>query len=153
MAFEKFEGPWNDAEFLGCRNLFCGDRLILDLFEYLQTGPDENVKIGSETISGTHTIGLTASSRIWRLTFERPFMIRMRDQNQKSKHQTEKNFPGRCCFSEQSEWINEFVFEQRLRLFTPTHYVFDLIDNFIEILGDSSPTIEKIANEISPGES
>src|SRR5205814_2327207 len=83
---------------------------------------------------------------------ERPFMVRMRDQNLKSKHQTEKNFPGRCCFSEQSEWINEFVFEQRLRLFTPTHYVFDLIDNFIEILGDSSPTIEKIANEISPGE-
>jgi len=90
--------------------------VTLDLFEYLQTGPDENVKIGSETISGTHTIGLTASSRIWRLTFERPFAVRMRDQNLKSKHQTEKNFPGRCCFSEQSEWINEFVFEQRLGL-------------------------------------
>jgi hypothetical protein len=57
--------------------------------------------------------------------------------------------PGRCCFSEQSDWINEFVFDQRLSLFTPTHYVFDLIDNFIEIVGDSSPTIEEITNEVS----
>jgi len=84
MAFEKFEGPWNDAEFLGCRNLFCGDRLILDLFEYLQTGPDENVKIGSETISGTHTIGLTASSRIWRLTLDTA-QIALREVDQKMR--------------------------------------------------------------------
>jgi len=85
MEFEKFDGPWDDAELLGCRNLFCGDRLILDLFEYQQNSPDEDLKIGSETFSGTHMIGLTASSRIWRLTFDRPFAVKMRDHNLESK--------------------------------------------------------------------
>jgi hypothetical protein len=111
MTFEKFEGAWDDAEFLGCRNLFCGERLILDLFEYLQTGPDEDLKIGLGAISGTHTIGLSTSSRIWRLMFERPFAVSARDQNLKPKHEVEKDLPGRCCFSEQSQWINEFVFD------------------------------------------
>jgi len=152
MAFEKFEGPWDDAGLLGCRNLFCGERLILDLFEYQQSSPDQDLKIGSETFSGTHTIGFTASSRIWRLTFERPFAVRVRDRKLGSKCQTTNTFPERCCFSEQSEWINEFAFDQRLDLFTPTHYVFDLIDNFIEIMGDSSPTVEEIANETRSGE-
>ena len=149
MEFEKFDGPWDDAELLGCRNLFCGDRLILDLFEYQQNSPDEDLKIGSETFSRTHMIGLTASSRIWRLTFDRPFAVKVRDHNLESKHKAETNLPGRCCFSEQSDWINDFVFDQRLGLFTPTHYVFDLIDNFIEIMGDSSPMIEEVANEVS----
>ena len=147
MTFEKFEGPWNEIELLGCRNLFCGERLILDLFEYLQSGPDEDLRIGSETISGTHTVGLTASSRIWRLIFERPFALRARDQNLKSKRQTINHFPGLCCFSERSEWIEEFIFNQCSGFFTPTHYVFDLIDDFIEIMGDGSPTLEEIANQ------
>jgi hypothetical protein len=153
MAFEKFEGPWNEVELLGCRDLFCGERLILDLFEYLQNRPDEHVRIGSQTISGIHTIGLIENSRIWRLTFERPFAVRARDHNLKLKDQTTNNFPGRCCFSERSEWIDEFIFDQRSTFFTPTHYIFDLIDNFIEIIGDSSPTIEEIANEVSLDES
>jgi hypothetical protein len=153
MAFKRFEGPWNEADLLGCRNLFCGERLVLDLFEYLQSGPDEDLRIGSEAISGTHTIGLTASSRIWRLTFDRPFAVRVRDHNLKMKHQTMNNFPGRCCFSERSEWIDEFIFDQHLGFFTPTHYIFDLIDNFIEIMGDNSPSIEEIANEVISGES
>ena len=153
MEFEKFEGPWNGIELLGCRNLFCGDRLILDLFEYLQNGSDEDVTIHSETVSGSHTIGLTPASRIWRLTFERPFAVRARDHNLKLKNETRNDFPGRCCFSEHSEWIDEFSFAQSLRFFTPTHYVFDLLDNFIEIMGDGSPTVEEIANEVGPGES
>jgi hypothetical protein len=78
------------------------------------------------------------------LAFDRPFAVRMRDHNLELKQQAEENFPGRCCFSEHSEWINEFAFDRRLDLFTPTHYVFNLIDNFIEILGDSSPTVEEI---------
>ena len=153
MVFEKFEGPWNGVELLGCRNLFYGDRLILDLFEYLQNGPDEEVMIHSETVSGSHTIGLTAASRIWRLTFDRPFAVRTRDRDLKLKSEALNNFPSRCCFSERSEWIDEFSFTQSLQFFTPTHYVFDLVDNFIEIMGDGSPTVEEIANEISFGES
>jgi hypothetical protein len=153
MAFEKFEGPWNGVELLGCRNLFCGDRLILDLFEYLQNGPDEDLTIQSETISGSHTIGLTAASRIWRLTFDRPFAVRARDHNLKLKNEARNDFPSRCWFSEHSEWINEFIFIQSLRFFTPTHYVFDLLDNFIEVMGDDSPTVEEIANEVNFGES
>ena len=42
-TFRKFAGPWGDEEALGCRNLFYGDRLILDLFQYQQSGPDEDV--------------------------------------------------------------------------------------------------------------
>jgi hypothetical protein len=153
MAFEKFEGPWNEVELLGCRDLFCGERLILDLFEYLQSGPEQDMTIGSETISGTHTIGLIEGSRIWRLTFERPFALRARDPSLELKHQTTNNLPGRCCFSERSEWIDEFIFDQRSQFLTPTHYIFNLIDNLIEIIGDSSPTVEEIANEVSPEES
>jgi hypothetical protein len=153
MSFEKFEGPWNGTDWLGCRNLFCGERLILDLFEYLQSGPDEDLTIGPETVSGAHAIGLTASSRIWRLMFERPFAVRARDQNLKLKYEPKENFPAACCFSERSEWIEEFVFDQRLQFFTPTHYVFSFIDNFIEIMADRSPTVEEIANEVSSGES
>jgi hypothetical protein len=153
MSFEKFEGPWNGTEWLGCRNLFCGERLILDLFEYLQSGPDEDLTIGSETASGAHAIGLTASTRVWRLMFERPLAVRARDQSLKLKHEPKENFPAACCFSERSEWIEEFVFDQRLQFFTPTHYVFSFIDNFIEIMADSSPTVEEIANELSSGES
>lgn len=149
MAFEKFEGPWNEVELLGCRDLFCGERLILDLFEYLQSGPEQDITIGPEKISGTHAIGLIVGSRIWRLTFERPFALRARDSNLELKHQTTNNFPGRCCFSERSEWIDEFIFDQHSQFFTPTHYIFNLIDNFIEIIGDSSPTVEEIGNEVS----
>ena len=127
MAFEKFEGPWNGIELLGCRNLFFGERLILDLFEYLQSGPDEHLTIGTETVSGAHAIGLTASSRIWRLTFERPFAVTARDQNLKLKHEPTRNFPGPCYFSEQSEWIEEFIFDQHLQFFTPhsLRFLFD----------------------------
>jgi len=153
MAFEKFEGPWNDVELLGCRDLFCGERLILDLFEYLQSGPDEDIRIGSETISGAHTIGLIVGSRIWRLTFERPFAVRACDHNLKLKRQTTNNFPGRSYFSERSEWIDEFIFDQRLAFFAPTHYIFNLIDNFIEIIGDSSPTVEEITKGVRVDES
>jgi hypothetical protein len=79
--------------------------------------------------------------------------MRARDQNLKLKHEPTKNFPGACCFSERSEWIEEFVFDQHLQFFTPTHYVFSFIDNFIEIMADSSPTVEEIANEVTSGES
>ena len=39
------------------------------------------------------------------------------------------------------------MFDQSLGLFTPTHYIFDLVDNFIEIMGDDSPAVEEIQNE------
>jgi hypothetical protein len=63
------------------------------------------------------------------------------------EEQGENQSSPRCSFSEQSEWINEFAFDQRLGIFTPTHYIFDLVDNFIEIMGDDSPTVEEIQNE------
>jgi hypothetical protein len=119
----------------------------------VQSGPDEDITIGVETVSGTHAIGLTASSRVWRLMFERPFAVRARDQNLKLKHKPTQIFPGPCCFSEQSEWIEGFIFDQHVQFFTPTHYVFCFTDNFIEIMADSSPTVEEIANEVSSGES
>jgi hypothetical protein len=149
MSFEEFAGPFVEAEMLGCRDLFCGERLMLDLFEYKKSGPAEMVKGEGEAQTESYAIGLTESSRIWRLTFERPFAIRVRDQTLALKNQAKINLPARCCFSEQSDWISEFVFDQRLGLFTPTHYIFDLVDNFIEIMADASPTVEQIQNEMS----
>ena len=147
MAFEKFEGPFADAGMLGCRDVFCGQRLMLDLFEYQRGAPLEDSSPGTETTGEAYLIGLTESSRIWRITFERPFAVRIRDQTLGSKNKAKISLPARCSFSEQSEWINEFVFDQSLGLFTPTHYIFDLVDNFIEIVGDDSPTVEEIQNE------
>jgi hypothetical protein len=147
MAFEKFEGPFADAETLGCRDVFCGQRLMLDLFEYQRGAPLEDSALGTEAAGEAYPIGLTESSRIWRITFERPFAVRIRDQTLGSKNKAKINLPARCSFSEHSEWINEFVFDQSLGVFTPTHYIFDLVDNFIEIMGDDSPTVEEIQNE------
>jgi hypothetical protein len=86
------------------------------------------------------------------LIFGRPFAVRARDHDLKLKHDLVENFTGRCFFSERSEWIDEFIFDQRLGFFTPTHYVFDLIDNFIELMGDNSRTVEEIPNEGISGE-
>jgi hypothetical protein len=94
-------------------------------------------------------LGLTAASRIWRLTFERPFAVKARDQNLKLKHEAINDIPSPCCFSERSEWIDDFIFGQPFQFFTPTHYIFNLIDNFVEIMRDDSPTVEEIANEAS----
>src|SRR5437016_172529 len=70
--FRKFEGPWGDSRMLGTRNLFCGERLVIDLFEYQQSSPDEEVKIGDEVFTDSHMLGTTVSSRVWRITFDRP---------------------------------------------------------------------------------
>jgi len=118
---------------------------MLDLFECQRGPPLEDRRPG--TSGEAYLIGLTESSRIWRITFERPFAVKIHDQTLGSKNKAKINLPARCSFSEQSDWINEFAFDQRLGIFTPTHYVFDLVDNFIEIMGDDSPTVEEIQNE------
>ncbi len=57
MAFEKFEGPFADAEMLGCRDVFCGERLTLDLFEYQRGAPLEDRPPGTETTGEAYLIG------------------------------------------------------------------------------------------------
>lgn len=148
-TFRKFEGPWGDTEALGCRDLLYGDRLILDLFEYQQSSPDEEVKIGEEVFSDSHLIGLTESSRIWRITFDRPFAVRVRDRNIRRKEPRKLTLAGPCSFTEDSEWIREVEFDPSSRPFTPTHYIFALVDDAIEILGDDRPTVEEIPNELA----
>jgi hypothetical protein len=86
VAFEKFEGPFADAEMLGCRDVFCGERLTLDLFEYQRGAPLEDRPPGTETTGEAYLIGLTESSRIWRITFERPFAVKIHDQTLGSKN-------------------------------------------------------------------
>ena len=144
MAFEKFEAPFEEVELLGCRDLFCGEKLMLDLVEYERGSRVEASPPGTPTSEPAYLIGPGESSRVWRITFERPFVVRVRDQTLGSR-KAQVNLPGRCCFSQQSEWLDEFVFDQRLGHYTPTHYIFDLIDNFIEIIGDDWPTIEELS--------
>src|SRR5437764_281522 len=148
MIFEKFEGPWSDIEYLGCRNLFSSERLVLDLFEYQQSRPDEDIKVGTATVSGAHAIGLTETSRIWRLTFERPFALRMRDRKIRRRETSQLKAPAPCSFAEDSDWIREFEFDLRfLQDFRATHYIFTLLDDVIEIIADATPSVEKIPND------
>jgi hypothetical protein len=147
MPFEKFEGPFSDTERLGCRNLFCGVRLMLDLFEYKQSGPVEEVKDEGETVP-SYVIGLTESSRLWRITFDRPYTVKMLDGTLKRREPPKLNLPAPCCFSVDSEWIREFVFEKESADYIPTHYIFKLIEDFIEIIAYDSPAVEEIANDV-----
>ncbi len=144
MPFEKFEGPFADVDPLGCRSIFCGDRLILDLFEYKQSGPDEEVQIGGKHIIENHPIGLTESSRIWRITFDRPYAVRMRDRNLQHFESHKVDLPALCCFSEDTEWTREFKIDPRVGPFVLTHYVFNSLDYPIEILANESLAVEQI---------
>lgn len=146
IQLRKFEGPWEDAEALGCRDLFCGDRLLLDLFEYQQSSPDEEITLGEEVIPDSHTIGLTEASRIWRISFYRPFALRMWDANMHRREPGKLKPPAPCSFTEDSTWIREFDFEKVD--FIPTHYVFVLLDQVIEVLGQDQPQVEEIQNDL-----
>ena len=64
MSFEALEAPFSSVEGLGCRNLLWGQRLVLDLFEYLQSGLAESANIAGKEAAGGYLIGLTESSRI-----------------------------------------------------------------------------------------
>jgi hypothetical protein len=155
MPFEPLNAPFSDIEGLGCRDLIWGERLILDLFEYLESGPPEEMDVAGEKVSGVQTIGLTKASRIWRLTFERALAVRVRDESLKffqSKVREETPLPSPCCFTEKSPWLSELIpetdIDPRLGELTLTHYVFALWDDFVEIIADDSPTIEQIDNDL-----
>ena len=145
--WKKFEGPWGDAQYLGCRDLLCGQRLVLDLFEYQQSSPEEEVKIGEQVIPDSHLIDLTESSRIWRISFDRPFALRVRDGNIRRREPDKLKPPAPCSFAEDSEWIREFDLEKAD--FIPTHYVFALLDDLIEILGPDQPEVETIKSDLT----
>ena len=155
MSFEAFDTVFSKVELVGCRNLLWGQRLVLDLFEYLESDPGEEMEVGGEKVEDAHTIGLTESSRIWRLTFERPFAVRIRDESLKflePQSNQKPQLPSRYCFAERSPWLSEVFPEApdpRAGELTPTHYIFDLLDDFIEILADDTPTIEEIENTMA----
>lgn len=155
MSFEPLNAPFADVERLGCRDLLCGERLILDLFEYLESGPEEEMEIGGEKVSGIQSIGLTPSSRIWRLTFERVFALRVHEEalrRLQPQQNQQSSLPAVCCFAYDSPWLSELftdpgTVEQRWG-FTPVHYVFDLLDDYVEIVADDSPVIDQLENEL-----
>ena len=156
MPFEPFDAPFSAIEGLGCRDLLWGARLVLDLFEYLESGPAEEVEVAGKKVSGVHTIGLTKSSRIWRVTFERALALRVRDESLKffqSKVKETTPLPSPYCFADKSAWLSELIpdtdVDPRLGELTPTHYVFALWDDFVEIIADDSPMIEEIDNDLT----
>src|SRR5689334_12262018 len=156
MTFEPLEAPFADVERLGCRDLFWGEHVILDLFEYLESGPAGEVEVEGQKVSDVQ-IGLTPSSRIWRLTFERALALKVRDESLKffqPQTQPEPEFPSVCCFAYKSPWLSEIFPDSsqgdpRLGELVPIHYVFALLDDFIEIIADDSPIIEQVANDLS----
>jgi hypothetical protein len=152
MAFRKFEGPFSEAEFLECRSLFIGERLIIDLYECLPLGESEMTEVEGEQVP-IHTMGLSESSRIWRFSFDHPFILRRRDRALALREPLSETKPvANCCYSEDSAWIEEFNFDASPRVFVPTHYLFSCVDQVIEVLGDDHPEVEQIANDLN-GES
>jgi hypothetical protein len=156
MSFEPLEAAFSSVERLGCRDVLWGERLILDLFEYLESGDAQEVEVGGEKLEGVQTIGLTKASRIWRLTFERALAVRVRDESLRffqPKPEEESPLPAACCFTYQSAWLSELfpdpTFNQHLGELAPTHYIFNLLDDLVEIVADDSPTIEEIENELA----
>lgn len=155
MAFESFDTAFSEIELVGCRNLLWGQKLILDLFEYLESGPAEEMEVGGEGLQDVQTIGLTASSRIWRLTFERPLAVKVRDESIKflaPQNKEKSQLPSRYCYTDTSPWLSELFpdpLDPRVGDLTPTHYVFDLLDDFVEIIADDNPTIEQIENDMA----
>ncbi len=146
MTFRKFEGPFSDVRLLGCRNLFLSDRLILDVGEYQESNP-ETVEIDGEKVE-SHVVGLTETSRLWRFTFERPFVLRTRDRDIHEQEPVSLELPGKCSYSEDSDWLRSFETDPNVRSFIPTHYIFELVEYTVEIIGDDSPAVEEIANEL-----
>jgi len=61
--------------------------------------------------------------------------------------------PSPYCFTKDSAWLTELfpdpLIDQRLGDLDPTHYLFALFDDFIEIVADDSPTIKEIENDIA----
>jgi hypothetical protein len=156
IPFEPFDAPFSVVEGLGCRTLLWGERLVLDLFEYLETGPAEEIDVAGEKVSGVHTVGLTKFSRIWRLTFQRALAVRVRDESLKffqSKIKEQAPLPSPYCFADKSAWLSELIpdtpVDPRLGELTPIHYVFALWDDFVEIIADDSPTIQEVDNDLA----
>ena len=145
MPFEKFEGPFADAEFLGLRDLLCGERIVLDLIECKRTKPPEPPPAGVDE-NEYFVIEPTDESRVWRLTYDRPFAVKFRDRSLEFMDAPDENWPLQCSFSERSEWINQLVPPPNPTVFVPTHYIFGLLDHVIEILADRSPLVRQIPN-------
>jgi hypothetical protein len=149
MPFRKFEGSFSEPEFLECRSLFIGERLIIDLYECLPIGEGEIVEVEGEQLP-MRPMGLSESSRIWRFTFDHPFILRRRDRVIALREpSSEIKMVSNCSYSEDSAWIEEVNFDASPRVFVPTHYLFNCVDQIIEVLGDDDPTVERIANDLN----
>jgi hypothetical protein len=144
MKFEKFEGPFNDAEYLGLRDLFCGERLVIDLIECKRIKPEDEPP-PDVSPDEYYLLEPTDESRVWRVAYNRPFSVKILDCGLELKQTPELVLPAQCCFTERSQWIDEFNFGPQLVEFVPTHYIFNLADRFVEVLADGSPEIEQVA--------
>src|SRR3954453_2571041 len=148
MEFRKFEGPFNDAEGLGLRDLFCSERLILDLIEAKRIKPSDAPPTGVSE-SEYYILEPTEESRVWRLTYEPPFGIKLRGPSLEPRKESTVRLTAPCMFSEKSEWIDEFNFGPQLAGFLPTHYIFALTDHYLEVLADGNPLVQQVENTLS----
>ena len=146
MEFQKFEGPFNDAEALGLRDLFYGERLVIDLIECKRIKPPEEPPPDVRE-EDYYILEPTDESRVWRITYNPPFAVKICDRSIEGEKPLGANLPAQCCFSERSGWINEFSFSPILLEFVPTHYIFSLVGHFVEILADGSSEIEQVMTQ------
>ena len=147
MEFKQFEGPFRDVEMLGLRDLFCGERLILDLIECKRIKPlDPPPPDVSE--DEYYILEPTAESRVWRLTYQLPFAVKIGTPGVEPKKPSTVRLTAPCMYTEKSDWIDEFNFSPTLTDFVPTHYIFNLTDHSLEVLADNNPEIERVENTL-----
>lgn len=145
MAFEIWETPFSDVGGLGRNFILRTDDLVIEVFEYKESGPPEDIKVGEATIEGTRPMGLTKESRAWRVIFENPIAFRVRDESHYLAHPERDSFPSAYCISKDSKFIEEIKAEPLIdETKELIHYAMVLWDDLIEVISDKFPKIEEV---------
>lgn len=145
MTFEIWKTPFSAVKGLGRNYALWADNVIIELFEYKQSGPPEDIEINKVKITGSYPAGLTKESWAWRLTFTNPVAMRVRHESQYLTHPERDTLPGPYCFSDDSDWLNEIRSEPLITSDTKLiHIILVLWDDFIEIITEEFPSVEEI---------
>jgi hypothetical protein len=149
MPFEPLNAPFSEISGLGCRCVIWRSPLVLEIFKYCQSGPPEDIEIAGRKISGTRPVSITKDSRIWRLTFKCPIVMRVRNENIYLTHPERDSLPSSYSFSKDSFWLSELRKEPLFRYPNATHGIFILWDDIVKIISDGLPAIKEIPDDVT----
>ena len=146
MKFTNLKVPFAETG-IGRKTVAWTDALIIDAFEYKETGPSEEIEIDGRSVNIGRPVDETTESRVWRLTFKSPIALRMSDENIALEHPERHELPSPYSYATESQWISEFERESlfdRKRYGNLIHIYFVFWNDMIEVLSDGLPDIEEI---------